>query len=99
MLHILSILHRAERYTQANPVGRVYNLYILGSACAEAFRYVRCKSKFTSYVKQYTQMQKPTLILARKSVRIAIKSASCVLNRDGWAFSDTAAFGWKMHIH
>lgn len=44
-----------------------------------AFMSVRCKSKFTSYVKHYTRREKQGWFLVLKDICVSIKSASCVL--------------------
>lgn len=57
-----------------------------------AFMSVRCKSKFTSYVKHYTRREKQGWFLVLKDICVSIKSASCVLNTAGWSYSDQMAF-------
>lgn len=57
-----------------------------------AFMSVRCKSKFTSYVKHYTRREKQGRFLVLKDICVSIKSASCVLNTAGWSYSDQMAF-------
>lgn len=59
---------------------------------------VRCKSKFTSYVKHYTRREKQGWFLVLKDICVSIKSASCVLNAAGWSYSDQMAFCLSLEI-
>lgn len=59
---------------------------------------VRCKSKFTSYVKHYTRREKQGWFLVLKDICVSIKSASCVLNTAGWSYSDQMAFCLSLQI-
>lgn len=59
---------------------------------------VRCKSKFTSYVKHYTWRQKQRWFLVLKDICVSIKSASCVLDTAGWSYSDQMAFCLRLEI-
>lgn len=63
-----------------------------------AFMSVRCKSKFTSYVKHYTRREKQGRFLVLKDICVSIKSASCVLNTAGWSYSDQMAFCLSLEI-
>lgn len=63
-----------------------------------AFMSVRCKSKFTSYVKHYTRREKQGWFLVLKDICVSIKSASCVLNTAGWSYSDQMAFCLSLEI-